>query len=365
MKIYSSLTALIILLAASLLLAAPLEGQQVWNQVKSSLVWWEAETSTEDPQQEHYDPFFREAETTHRNDRAISSGKQEVDEGEEESNQENGESEKEETSSEEPSSSEESSTDQSSQEAAESDENSNPEENQEQEEEEEQEEEQESSTSNPEPSFNWGASRSYDFQVVVTVTNQGEDPSQNTRVELPMLENQSPYQETTLVNTSHQEIDSSGRVSTFDLGEIGPGETKELTATYSLEVTPVSVNSTNDTLEKAREIFERHAGSGNCHDLARAFVNDAQNAGIQARIATGFARPQQGHMTPGSLEGTRHSWAEFHVDGLGWVPADLTFQYFAEFPYASHLLETYSANDSIRIQGTGGQLTGSWSNYVE
>jgi len=219
-------------------------------------------------------------------------------------------------------------------------------------------------TDPPSPSYQWGNSREYSFRVTVQVVNQGETTSKNVQVQLPMLENNSPYQKTNLANTSHEKVDLSGRIGTFALGDLKAGESKDLVVDYSIRATPVSVNSTSETLEKAEAIFQRHAGSGNCHQLATAFVQDARSQGLKARVVTGFARPVRGHMTSGSLAGARHSWAEFYEESLGWVPVDLTFEYFAELPHASHLIETYSADDPIRLQGSGGSLTGSWQNEV-
>jgi transglutaminase-like putative cysteine protease len=68
-------------------------------------------------------------------------------------------------------------------------------------------------------------------------------------------------------------------------------------------------------------------------------------------------------MTSGSLQGSRHSWAEFYVDGLGWVPVDLTFQYFGAFPHTSHVVESYG-DQSIKVNYSGGSLGASWSNSI-
>jgi len=86
--------------------------------------------------------------------------------------------------------------------------------------------------------------------------------------------------------------------------------------------------------------------------------------GLTARVVTGFARPQKGDITAGTLEGCRHSWAEYYVDGLGWLPVDLTFQYFSCLPVTSHIVETYS-EQAIRVNFSGCELSVSWLNRIQ
>ncbi len=212
-------------------------------------------------------------------------------------------------------------------------------------------------------SYTWGTSRTISFRSEVQLTNTGSEAARHVRVSLPMLENNSPYQTTTLVSTNYEVVSTSGRICNFSVGEIQPGETVSVIANYTITIRPVSINSTNETVEKAREIFQKHAGSGNCYTLAAAFVRDAKASGLKARVVNGFKRSQSGHIASGSLSGSRHSWAEFYVDGLGWVPVDLTFNYFADFPYASHIVETY-ADKNVSIYNNGGNLEVVWENSV-
>lgn len=211
--------------------------------------------------------------------------------------------------------------------------------------------------------YSWGASGNYTFRIEVKVTNNGSEASQNVLVSVPLLENSSPYQTTTLKSVNYDVVSTAGRVSTFTLGELAPGETKIITADFNINVRTVALNNSNETVEKARLAYNKHKGSGNCRVLAQAFINEARAMGLTAREVVGFARPQRGAMTSGSLQGSRHSWAEFYVDGLGWVPVDLTFQYFGTFPQTSHIVECYS-DQSIKVNFTGGSLGASWSNSV-
>ncbi len=211
--------------------------------------------------------------------------------------------------------------------------------------------------------YSFGNVHDVNFRVEVEITNNGNEVSKNIRVSVPLPENDSPYQTTSLISTNYPAISSTGRVSTFNVGDLSPGETKAVVVDYNMSMRPVSINSTNDTVEIARQAYNKYAGSGNCYKLAVAFVNQCNSQGVDARVVTGYARTQRTNMTPGSLAGFRHSWAEFYVEGLGWVPVDLTFRYFGEFPYASHVVETYN-DESIRVRFQGGSLGAVWKNSI-
>jgi hypothetical protein len=96
-----------------------------------------------------------------------------------------------------------------------------------------------------------------------------------------------------------------------------------------------------DPLQKARKIYEyvvskihnapeandaqRDTGWAldsdheNCADSHALFVGMARAAGIPARFEVGFSIPEE------QKEGTilnYHSWAEFYVSGVGWIPVD-------------------------------------------
>jgi transglutaminase-like putative cysteine protease len=97
-----------------------------------------------------------------------------------------------------------------------------------------------------------------------------------------------------------------------------------------------------DPLEKARKIYDYviatmhydHDGSGwgrgdavwacnakhgNCTDFHSLFIAMARAAGIPARFEIGFPLPAGAH--EGVISGY-HCWAEFHIDGVGWIPID-------------------------------------------
>jgi len=118
--------------------------------------------------------------------------------------------------------------------------------------------------------------------------------------------------------------------------------------------------------------------SGVCEDYASLFVALSRSAGIPARVVNGYADPQgtgeiwnipKGKVFP--LKGYRHSWAEFYLAGIGWVPADLTLNiydpglsYFASLPRASHLAQNYQ-DQNIRLRYHGGDLAVIWEEELE
>ena len=102
--------------------------------------------------------------------------------------------------------------------------------------------------------YAWSYSNNYRFRAEVIITNKGSEVSQDVKVHLPMLENNSPYQTTALQSTNFDVVSTAGRISTFHLGEIQPGESKSLVADYAITLRSVSIKSTNNPL-KARQAY--------------------------------------------------------------------------------------------------------------
>ena len=57
------------------------------------------------------------------------------------------------------------------------------------------------------------------------------------------------------------------------------------------------------------------AGQGGPEDHAHLFIASARHLGWPSRCVTGYLVPEEG-------EPRRHTWAEVHVDGLGWIGFD-------------------------------------------
>ena len=58
---------------------------------------------------------------------------------------------------------------------------------------------------------------------------------------------------------------------------------------------------------------------GNCTDFHSLFIGMMRASGIPARFEIGFPLPEA--KTEGDIPGY-HCWAEFYLDGIGWVPVD-------------------------------------------
>jgi transglutaminase-like putative cysteine protease len=95
-------------------------------------------------------------------------------------------------------------------------------------------------------------------------------------------------------------------------------------------------------LEKARAIYDHVAGTmsydksgtgwgrgdaiyacdvrkGNCTDFHSLFIGMARASNIPARFVIGFPVPENANQ--GEIPGY-HCWAEFYIDGMGWLPVD-------------------------------------------
>lgn len=81
-----------------------------------------------------------------------------------------------------------------------------------------------------------------------------------------------------------------------------------------------------DPLEKARRIYDyvlsdyvMFAAGGQADGADSLFIGMASAASIPARLAIGFSLPEG--LKQGTVAGY-HNWAEFYVNGHGWIPVD-------------------------------------------
>ncbi len=68
-------------------------------------------------------------------------------------------------------------------------------------------------------------------------------------------------------------------------------------------------------------LYACEARKGNCTDIHSLFIGMARSQGIPSRFVMGFPLPQD--KTESAIAGY-HCWAEFYVDGQGWVPVDIS-----------------------------------------
>jgi len=108
------------------------------------------------------------------------------------------------------------------------------------------------------------------------------------------------------------------------------------------ELAQQETKGAKDTLEKARKVYDyvvatmRYdksgqgwgrgdamwactAKRGNCTDFHSLFIGMMRAAGVPSRFEIGFPLPAD--KTEGDIPGY-HCWAEFYLDGVGWVPVD-------------------------------------------
>jgi len=87
---------------------------------------------------------------------------------------------------------------------------------------------------------------------------------------------------------------------------------------------------------------------GNCTDFHSLFIGMCRARGIPARFAMGVPLPVDG--TAGTIPGY-HCWAEFHVDGRGWIPVDASEA--AKHPERREFL--FGNLDADRVEFTRGR----------
>lgn len=110
------------------------------------------------------------------------------------------------------------------------------------------------------------------------------------------------------------------------------------------DISKTVTNGISDPLEKARVLYDYvlthvdydtsvkgwgrgdvvyvcEVGKGNCTDFHSLFVSLARAAGIPARFRIGYPIPWE---KAGKLVTPYHCWAEFFVEGNGWIPVDIS-----------------------------------------
>lgn len=87
---------------------------------------------------------------------------------------------------------------------------------------------------------------------------------------------------------------------------------------------------------------------GNCTDFHSLLIGMLRSSGIPARFEIGFPLPED--KSEGSIPGY-HCWADFYVDGLGWVPVDASEAW--QFPAKRDYF--FGAHDADRVFFTFGR----------
>lgn len=110
-------------------------------------------------------------------------------------------------------------------------------------------------------------------------------------------------------------------------------------------------------------------GAGSCVEFASLFVAISRAAGVPARIVNGFA-DKTAPLSKANLIADldcRHQWAEFFLEGKGWIPVDPTLSnrhnsLFGKLPAGYYVAQNYG-DHPIKGSYRGGNLSISFAGY--
>jgi transglutaminase-like putative cysteine protease len=139
---------------------------------------------------------------------------------------------------------------------------------------------------------------------------------------------------------------TAGRRPAYLRAYLGSDELVPLNATVR-ELSAQVTAGKKKPLDKARAIYDHVVTSLKGDESVSAFLGLARAAGIPARFSIGFGLPSA---KEGAIEGHR-SWAEFWLDGYGWVPVG-TWE-AAEHPEKRDYF--FGAHDANRVQLSTGR----------
>jgi transglutaminase-like putative cysteine protease len=88
---------------------------------------------------------------------------------------------------------------------------------------------------------------------------------------------------------------------------------------YEYVVSTMRYDKTGEGWGRGDAIWACTAKRGNCTDFHSLFIGMMRSSGIPARFEIGFPLPEG--KTEGDIAGY-HCWAEFYLNGIGWVPVD-------------------------------------------
>ena len=179
------------------------------------------------------------------------------------------------------------------------------------------------------------------------------DGATDITVRMPLYYSDSRYVINDKINSTHYGDYDTGYII-YTIPEIAAGNSEQIRIDYAISFNAIDITWSTPELEVARQIYDKHKGSGNCRDLAQAFVADCEKAGLTAREVVGFVP-----VGDGCLSGRRHSWAEVSISGQ-WIPVDLTHKTFGVMTN-THIIEGYS-DRQITITSSG-TVIAEWGNH--
>jgi len=90
-------------------------------------------------------------------------------------------------------------------------------------------------------------------------------------------------------------------------------------AIYDYVLSVMRYDKTGEGWGRGDAIYACNARKGNCTDFHALFIGMMRASGIPARFEIGFPLPRD--RKSGEISGY-HCWAQFWIEGLGWVPVD-------------------------------------------
>ena len=96
-------------------------------------------------------------------------------------------------------------------------------------------------------------------------------------------------------------------------------ELQKARAIYDHVIATVKYDKTGTGWGRGDIYYACDARRGNCTDFHAVFIGYCRAVGIPARFAIGFSLPTD---RPAGQVSGYHCWAEFYLNGVGWVPVD-------------------------------------------
>lgn len=130
--------------------------------------------------------------------------------------------------------------------------------------------------------------------------------------------------------------------------QVGGDNLDRARRTYEYVVKTMKYDKTGEGWGHGDAVWACTSKRGNCTDFHSVFIGMLRAAGIPAKFEIGFPIPAD--KTAGDIGGY-HCWAEFYVDGIGWVPVD------ASEAWKHPELHDYffGAHDANRVQFSTGR----------
>jgi len=96
---------------------------------------------------------------------------------------------------------------------------------------------------------------------------------------------------------------------------------QKIEAIYNHLFETMKYDKSGDGWGNGDALYACDSRQGNCTDIHSLFIGMARSLGIPSRFIMGFPLPED--KTEAAITGY-HCWAEFYLDGQGWVPVDIS-----------------------------------------